>query len=250
MTTSADVHTLSGAYALDALDAVEAAGFREHLAGCDACTQEVRELRAAAARMGAVETVRPPAELRARVLAAADRTPQLPPPSSAEQGPVVAPLSRPERSATHRRRHRWERLALAAAAVLLVGGGAVGLGQLFGHSDSGQGDPAQRVFQADDATKLDEPTMNGGALLVAVSPALHEMAVDTSELPELGGGRVYQLWTVDADKTAVSVDVIESPGETAAMEIPPAGTTVALTIEPKGGSEQPTRAPIVAVQPA
>ena len=45
MTT--DVHTLSGAYALDALSDQEAADFREHLRGCQACRDEVRELRAA-----------------------------------------------------------------------------------------------------------------------------------------------------------------------------------------------------------
>jgi anti-sigma-K factor RskA len=249
VTTPTDVHTLSGAYALDALDAEEAAGFREHLDGCDACCQEVRELRDAAARMGAVETVRPPAELRARVLASADRTPQLPPPPRGEQDPVVTPLARPERATTSRPRRRWDRLVLAAAAVLLVGGGAVGLGQVLGDSDSSV-DPAQHVFQAEDARTLDEPTMNGGSLKVAVSRKLHEMAVDTSGLPKLNGGRVYQLWTVGADDTAVSVVVIDTPGESAFMDIPAAGTTVALTIEPKGGSEQPTNAPIVAVKPS
>ncbi len=252
MTTTADVHTLSGAYALDALDAEEAAVFREHLSGCAACTQEVAELRAAAARMGAVETVAPPAELRARVLAAADRTPQQPPVPRRAEDRVVTTFRDPARSGSprgNRSGRRWHRLAVAAAAVLIVGGGAVGIGQVLG-SDPEQLTPAEQVFRADDATKVDEPTRNGGTLLVAVSPGRGEMAVDTAELPELDGGRVYQLWTVGVDDAAVSVGVIESPGETAAMEMPPAGTKVALTIEPSGGSEQPTEAPIVMLEPA
>ena len=255
MTTMADVHTLSGAYALDALDAEEAAVFREHLSGCAACSQEVAELRVAAARMGAVETVEPPAGLRDRVLAAADRTPQQPPAPRADESSTVTPLHDPasehgpRRSGQQSGRRRWDRFAVAAAAVLIVGGGAVGIGQVL-DSDPEQLTPAEQVFRADDATTLDEPTMNGGTLRVAVSPGRGEMAVDTAELPELEGGRVYQLWTVGADETAVSVSVIETPGETAAMGLPSAGTQVAVTIEPAGGSEQPTKAPIVMLEPA
>ena len=71
MTT--ELHTLSGAYALDALSAEEAAAFRTHLDTCVACCEEVRELRAAAARMGAGEAIVPPAHLKERVLEAADQ---------------------------------------------------------------------------------------------------------------------------------------------------------------------------------
>jgi len=74
-----DLHTLSGAYVLDALSPDEAEEFRLHLEQCQACRDEVRELQQAAATMGAREALTPPAELRARVLAAADRQPQLPP---------------------------------------------------------------------------------------------------------------------------------------------------------------------------
>ena len=249
MTTAADVHTLSGAYALDALDAEEAAVFREHLSGCAACTQEVRELQVAASRMGAVEVVQPPADLRRRILAAADRTPQQPPPARVDDRPTVTPLHDPGREAGRRSGRRWDRIAVAAAAALIVGVGAVGIGQVL-DSEPEQLTPAEQVFRAEDATTLDEPTVNGGTLRVAVSPGRGEMAVDTAELPELEGGRVYQLWTVDADETAVSVAVVEAPGETAAMNLPVAGTQVAVTIEPAGGSEQPTNAPIVMLEPA
>ena len=76
---STDLHTLSGAYAVDALSPEEAEEFRKHLDGCPACREEVRELREAAARMGASEAVTPPAHLKANIMLAADRLPQLPP---------------------------------------------------------------------------------------------------------------------------------------------------------------------------
>ncbi len=238
MSTITDVHTLSGAYALDALAPDETAEFRRHLSACSSCCDEVRELRLAAARMGAIEAVQPPAQLRARVLAAADRTRQVP--------PGVIPM---ERAAGSRKRgRRWDRLALAAAAVFLVGGGAVGLGQVLGDSEDPSLTPAERVFEADDAHELDVSTMNGGKLHVAVSPSRKQMAVDTSQLPELEGDRVYQLWSVQGE-SAASAGVIESPGETVLMPLPEQGVQIALTIEPAGGSELPKKEPIAKVDP-
>jgi len=76
---STDVHMLSGAYALDALDPAEAEQFTQHLETCPVCAHEVQELRRAAARLGAVQAVVPPPSLRANVLAAAVRTRQAPP---------------------------------------------------------------------------------------------------------------------------------------------------------------------------
>ncbi|MFD4829897.1 anti-sigma factor domain-containing protein [Streptomyces uncialis] len=66
--TPTDVHLLSGAYALDALDEDERAGFENHLAHCPACAEETRELAATAGRLGLAATVTPPAALKRRVL--------------------------------------------------------------------------------------------------------------------------------------------------------------------------------------
>ena len=40
-----DVHKLTGAYAMDALDELERARFEQHLATCEDCRAEVAELR-------------------------------------------------------------------------------------------------------------------------------------------------------------------------------------------------------------
>jgi anti-sigma factor RsiW len=54
-----DVHGLTGAYALDALDTGERRVFEEHLAACPSCTVEVEQLREAIARLGAAQEVTP-----------------------------------------------------------------------------------------------------------------------------------------------------------------------------------------------
>ncbi|MGH3330897.1 MAG: anti-sigma factor, partial [Nocardioidaceae bacterium] len=87
-----------------------------------------------------------------------------------------------------------------------------------------------------------------GKISVATSPSLNEMAVDTDELPKLDDQHVYQLWAI-AGGTTSSVLVLE-PDKGASMEMPAAGTEVAITVEPAGGSEQPTTDPIMRVAPS
>ena len=237
---STDLHTLSGAFALNALSAEEAEQFRRHLEDCAVCRQEVRELQQAAARMGASEAVPPPAYLKARVLSAADRTPQLPPRTGG--GGTVIEVSP----------HRWgRRMLLAAAAVVLVVAGGIGISQLGNEPDEQQSLLAEgvvRVFEAEDAHRAEMPTENGGTIRVAASPELNQMAVDTDELPPLDDQHVYQLWAVH-DGAMQSVGVLE-PDKGAYMDMPTPDTEVAITVEPVGGSEQPTTDPIMRVNPS
>ena len=116
-TMSTDLHTLSGAYAVDALSAEEAEEFETHLDACQACRDEVRELQEAAARMGASEALVPPPALKARMLAAADQQPQLP--------PKVIPRSRRARCRADVGARQL--VAAAAAVVLIVAGRRIGV---------------------------------------------------------------------------------------------------------------------------
>jgi anti-sigma-K factor RskA len=107
-----DLHDLTAAYALDALDPDEAEAYERHLAQCEECREQLAELNGAAAAL-AFGTVAPapPARLRGSILdaAAAERT-------------NVVPLLR----------RRWvaRALAVAAAAVAcIVVGLAVSLSQ-------------------------------------------------------------------------------------------------------------------------
>lgn len=239
---STDLHTLSGAYALDALSAEEAEQFRRHLDDCDACRQEVRELQEAAARMGQSEAVAPPDHLRARVLAAADRTPQLPPRRATEPGATD--------NVVHVPKARWgARYLLAAAAAVVVVAGAIGIVQTQQDEPETQlASGVVAVFEADDANTARMETTNGGEVAVATSPELGQMAVDTDELPPLDEDHVYQLWAIK-DGAMSSVLVLD-PEKGASMEMPEPDIEVAITVEPAGGSKQPTTEPIMQVNPS
>ena len=54
-----DIHTLSGAYALDALLDLERAEFERHLSACDACRAEVASLREAASHLAEASATSP-----------------------------------------------------------------------------------------------------------------------------------------------------------------------------------------------
>jgi len=101
-----DLHSLTGLYALDALDGEERVRFEHHLAGCEACQEEVTGFRATAARLGDATAEPPPPALRESVLAAAAQTPQV---ASSRAGAAPRHLTKIV-------------LAVAAALVLVVAG--------------------------------------------------------------------------------------------------------------------------------
>jgi anti-sigma-K factor RskA len=145
-------------------------------------------------------------------------------------------------------RRRWPSwLAAAAAAVVVAGGGIIGL-QAMDEEEPTLPVAVSQVFEAEDARTATVRTENGGKLTVGVSQSRNEMAVDTRDLPELEGEQVYQLWAVHGEEM-VSVGVLEDTDEGAAMGMPEEDTRVAVTVEPDGGSEQPTTAPIIEVDP-
>jgi anti-sigma factor RsiW len=76
---AANVHALTGAYVLNALEPAERAEFESHIGHCPNCEREVAELRATAARLVAAVSATPPPRLRTRVLAQITRTKQASP---------------------------------------------------------------------------------------------------------------------------------------------------------------------------
>ena len=56
-----DIHALSGAYAIDALDDIERAQFERHLAECAECRAEVESLREAGGMLAEAVSATPPA---------------------------------------------------------------------------------------------------------------------------------------------------------------------------------------------
>ena len=102
-----EVHELTPAYALDALDENERGEYERHLATCERCRAELAELQDTASALAyAVESPAPPEALRARILDQA----------RLEQSNVV-PL-RPRRGLTY----GLGAFAAAAAAVAIAVG--------------------------------------------------------------------------------------------------------------------------------
>lgn len=247
---STDVHTLSGAYALDALDPREARDFEQHLAECAVCRAEVAELQEAASLMGAAEAAPPSSALRDRLLEAVDRTPQVPPLSAPPAAVGAdAPATAVSLDAARRARRPRVRLFAAAAAVAVAAVGGIVVTDAMRTDQPTLASGVTQVFRAADAQEATVATANGGRVSVAMSAGEGRMAVDTSRLPALGSRQVYQLWTL-TDAGPVSAAVLEDAATGAAMDLPAAGTRIAITIEPVGGSEQPTTQPIVVVDPA
>jgi anti-sigma-K factor RskA len=108
MTTNEDLHELTAAYALDVLDADERSAYEAHLADCERCRADLRELGGTVSALAlAAEGPAPPDALRDRILGAAREE---------GQSNVVAIRS-------HRR--RWYAVGAVAAAAAV--GLAIGL---------------------------------------------------------------------------------------------------------------------------
>ncbi|MBW3601950.1 MAG: anti-sigma factor [Actinobacteria bacterium] len=228
---SAEVHALAGPYALNALPEDERAFFERHLAACEPCQREVRELRATAALLGDAIAEEPPADLRDRVLAAAHGTRQQSPHLPRSTG-------RPGRLRT----------ALSAVAAVLVVA-ATGLGVVAARlQDRVEELEAQvqasravvRVLQAGE-TRSERLTTRGAARAQVVWSPRSAVLV-ASRLPELPGGSVYQLWLIRGRRPAPAGTFRPEDGRAiVGLQGRPAGAdAVAMTVEPPGGSPAPT----------
>ncbi|RKN38698.1 anti-sigma factor [Micromonospora endolithica] len=233
---SGDVHTLSGAYALGAVDDVERAAFERHLAECEPCRVEVAELRETATRLADDTDLPVPSPgLRERTLAQVARTPQL-------RNPPTTGSVKPER-------RRWRGWAAAAAAVVVAASGASAVTWSVSSDRLGQeqaaGEQARQVSEvlaAADARVYNQPLRAGGAATVVVSRERDQGVVLLRDLPQPEAGRTYQLWLL-RDAVPRSVGLLNTGATGTTMVIGPvsAAATFGVSSEPSGGSPAPTR---------
>ncbi|MFI6375004.1 anti-sigma factor domain-containing protein [Streptomyces sp. NPDC050546] len=240
MNLTGDPHLDVGAYVLHALPADEEAAFEEHLAGCAPCRAEVDELSGAAVGMGAAETETPSADLRRRVL---ERIAAVP------QDRSVAAESR-----RRRRREQGLRLALAASLAAAAALGGIAWWQ-SSEADSAREEAAQDragyrqltgVLAASDATISTEELTRGGTASVVASRAEGRSAFIAAGLPPLTGDQVYQLWYARPGQFRPAGLVPGAGGRQAHVLDGRLGgaTAVCVTVEPAGGSRQPTTDPV------
>ncbi|SIQ17055.1 Anti-sigma-K factor RskA [Cellulosimicrobium aquatile] len=237
-----DVRDLLPAYALDAVDDVERRAVERLLAADPDARRELDEYRDVVAAF-AVESAPPPA-LRDTVLARVAASAATVPAAGESTGGVVVDLAAARRA----RRRRWTGLAAAVAAVVAVAVPttvAVRATQEQSRLEA-RADAIERMLADPDATILHGDVAGGGQ--ASVLAAGDDMYFRASDLPDAGDDRDYQLWVVEPDGAVVSAGVLDvQDGSTSRLVQGEPGVGMAVTVEPAGGSEQPTTDPVVAL---
>lgn len=220
-----DIHKLTGAYALDAVDDLERAAFERHLAECEDCRDEVASLRETAALLADSVAVTPPPSLRASVLTGITHVRPLP--------PIVAPS----------RRAAWFPL-LVAASIVAVLGLAAAVWQPWTPSDNPSLTVAEQVLRAPDAQSVSIDLGDKGRATVTRSKSLHKAVIRTEDMAPAPSGQTYQLW-LQQRGDMVSAGLMEGGTEEIVLDGDAATASAAgVTIEPAGGSEEPNLPPV------
>jgi len=243
-----EVSELLAAYALAALEPSELEAVEEHLATC-ALHEEALAFELTGARLSELAPeMEPPAALRERILTAA---------GTAEEGVIWSREStEADRgvmwSGVERRGASsggglswwsawWGRLQFApyaAAAVLVLA--VVGFVTLDLVGDDGEGAVTRTA------------SSNGVSTTLVYERGTAAGTISFEGLPALDAGSVYQLWTIAPDANPASAGLLERDDDGSASQAVSGdfadGTTFAITVEPAGGSEQPTTEPLIATQ--
>ncbi|WP_208028589.1 anti-sigma factor [Rhabdothermincola sediminis] len=227
-----EIEELLGAYALDAVDADEALTLENHLRGCPRCRAEVAAHRETAALL-VEDRLEPPPELWDRVTAGME---EVPPPID------LAQFARAERRPS--RATPWWLAAAAAVAVVLGAGSFVVQQQRHDQLQAAlhSQEVAVEVLAAFNDPGARLATLRSGDGQVHVRAVLLRDGtgyVLADRLPDLSGGRVYQLWAM-VDGAPRSAGVLGAEPAMARFHASNATTALAISIEPVGGAEQPT----------
>ena len=228
-----DVHQLTAAYALDALDPHEAADFETHLGECPECREELASLRETAALLAyAVEPAAPAPELRGRILDAA----------RAER-PNVVPL-----------RPRWALpaavTAAAAAACVALGLGiwATSLSGELEREREARADENQALSVAFDPDATEFPMRGGEGTLVVADDG--EAVLVVAGLERSPQGQVYAAWVSEDGETMLPAGTFEGGAQSVVrLTRPvPSGGIVAVTLERDPAPEVPSGSPLMVAE--
>ncbi len=223
-------HDEVAVYALGALPPEDARRFEQHLEQCEECQVALSELRPVVAALpGAADPVAPPPALRQRIMAVVEA-------DAARRQPERAEAASPWR--------RWigglRPLPVAAAACTLVLAG-LGIGVALNAGDEPRTYPAQVEVRGATAELIDEGGDKAELVVHGMRPP-----------PE---GRVYQVWVKHRGQGPAPTDALFTVGRDGAAHVDVPGDVegveaILVTDEPDGGSEEPTRAPVIVAEPA
>jgi hypothetical protein len=223
--SASDLLMLATPYALHAMPQSELDDIDRQVAKAPtpvalAFADEVRAVRETMAAMSGSTAAEPPSYLRARLLAAIDG------------GNVIELRPRSTRGRT---------ALIAAAAAVVVGFGAAGVG--FALRPEQKPTAAEQIFAAPDVRTVSGPIPTGGTATVVFSRERHAGVLVMNNVAPPKPGTVYQMWLVGAnDITSAGTmdDRAVTPSTTAVL--PDLGNykALAFTVEPGSGSNRPT----------
>jgi anti-sigma-K factor RskA len=242
-------------YALGVLPLAEARRVREHLATCARCAQEYARLKPAAALVGlSAETAGdarecPSTLLKPRIMAKVR--------SAKPRGSVAPPPA-------SRRLSVWPAYLVAAACIAIAIISSMWNVALTGQLKQVQQELARASQRSDSLARTladERSTMSdllgsdakryvqsNGEVVTRGSRAYIAM----HDLPQPPRGKVYQAWTLPkgSSKMVPSLTFVPDAHGVAVIALPPDARTtavVAVSVEPEGGSKQPTTKPILVV---
>lgn len=283
--TDDDARALLAAYALDAVDDDERRAVEDLLARDPDAAAELAGLHAVVAAIAEADAAAPPAALRATVLEQVARTPQVtptpqgtstaqltatPPVRSLRDAAPGVPASGTVPSAPtgdvpstptsaggdvvplRRRPPRVVGWGLAAAAAAVVAVAVPGVVAWQQHDRAvraeARTDLLTDLLAEPGATVLSSPVTGGGEAVVVLTASRGAVVVDG--LPALEDDRVYQVWAM-RDGVPIPAGFLDrNDGAAELLEDYRAGDGVALSVEPAGGSAQPTTPPLVVLVPS
>lgn len=224
-----DLLDLATPYALHAVSSDERVDIERRLTAAPpeeahAFTDEVRAVQETMAFLSAATALEPPPHLRDNVLAM-----------------VAADPVRDLAGARRARSSRWRTGLLTAAAVVVVGLGALGVGLALRPAVAPT--TADQVFAAPDVQTVSGPIPGGGTATVVFSKERDAGVLVMNDVPPPKPGTVYQMWLVGSDgphSAGTMDDKAISPSTTAVLSDIGASQALAFTVEPPGGSQRPT----------
>ncbi len=219
-----EIHDFAPEYALGVLDEAESERFATHLASCEECQSEVEMMSGSAEVLFEAAYETPPDGLKSRVMGSIDSV-----------APAV-PLGT-ARKPVSMRVVAW--VAAAAVIILTVG---IGLSALL------SGDPIGDIVAAPDAQTIqvaasDANPATNAELDIVYSPSLGKAVLTGDQLGHSGEGTVYQMWLI-GPSGPVPAGIFQPDDDGHFIVLvqgrPTDGEVFGITIEPAGGSDEPT----------
>jgi anti-sigma-K factor RskA len=272
-TTNEECQETAALYALGALSQHEATAFESHLReGCEACEEELKEFEQVVEHLGSsASEVAPPTYLRELLLARIEKESQISPVVPfREKLEIVDAQTTTLRPAPGRAYLPW---ALAASIAIVALAATLAWLAARREAQEMQGQIARtraeteqlrnqinhQANRADELAQVNTILTSPGSRVIPLSglePAPSSSArifwdvqngrwAVTADLPPAEAGKVYQLWFVTPDeKISAGLIKTDEKGHGFAVVDFPSNinqlVAAAITLEPEGGSPQPT----------